>query len=875
MTASAVLLKDYRAPAFLIDQVELRFELGETGTRVSSRLQLRRQDSAIDALHLHGEQLELLGLTLDDKPLPAHRYQVTADTLTLFDPPAQFTLGVETLIHPELNTALEGLYKSSGNFCTQCEPEGFRKITYYLDRPDVMARFTTTVVAERERYPMLLSNGNPVERGELADGRHWVRWEDPFPKPSYLFALVAGDLGCVRDQFVTRSGRTVALEIYTEHDKVDQCAHAMASLKKAMRWDEERFGLEYDLDIYMIVAVSDFNMGAMENKGLNVFNTKFVLARPDTATDADFLGIESVIAHEYFHNWTGNRVTCRDWFQLSLKEGLTVFRDQEFSADMNSAAVARIDDVRNLRALQFPQDAGPLAHPVRPESYIEINNFYTVTVYEKGAEVVRMYQTLLGREGFRKGMDLYFQRHDGQAVTCEDFCAAMADANGRDLSQFMRWYRQAGTPTLKARGEYDAAQRRYTLHLAQSCPPTPEAADKEPFLIPVAVGLLDRDGSELPLRLSDETAATGARVLELTQAEQSFVFEDVPAAPVPSLLRGFSAPVKLVCDYSDEELLFLAAHDSDTFNRWEAAQQLGVRAVLQLLAVRAEGHAWSLPSTLAELFARLLADDSTDPALLEQMLTLPSEAYLAEQMAVIDVDGLFAAREFLRKGLALHHRAAFNALVERLAVHGAYSLDGEAIGRRALRNRCLDYLASLESALVHTMLSRQLESADNMTEQLAAITLIAHGEHPARLAALESFYTRWQREALVVDKWFTLQATSKRADTLKHVCTLLQHPAFNLRNPNKVRALVGAFCNNNAVRFHAADGSGYAFLVERIVELDPLNPQIAARLLGALTRWRQYDAGRQALMRGALERILDLRGLSPDVFEIASKALAG
>ena len=872
-------LADYRAPAYLVDSVDLRFELGETGTDVQATLQLRRNPAAGAGpapLVLDGQQLELLALALDGVPLPATRYQLDDAQLTVTDVPAAFRLDLTTRIHPETNTALEGLYRSSGNFCTQCEAEGFRKITYYPDRPDVMARFTTTVVAERARYPVLLSNGNPVGRGELGDGRHWVRWVDPYPKPAYLFALVAGDLGCVRDSFVTASGRGVALEIYTEHDKLDQCEHAMASLKRAMRWDEVRFGLEYDLDIYMIVAVSDFNMGAMENKGLNVFNTKYVLARPDTATDTDFIGVESVIGHEYFHNWTGNRVTCRDWFQLSLKEGLTVFRDQEFTADMHSAAVARIDDVRTLRAVQFPQDAGPLAHPVRPESYIEINNFYTVTVYEKGAEIVRMYQTLLGREGFRRGMDLYFRRHDGQAVSCEDFCAAMADANGRDLTQFLRWYRQAGTPVLTASGRYDAEARCYTLSLSQHCPPTPESATKLPFHIPVAIGLLAPDGRALPLTLAGEPqAGPPERVLELTGATQEFVFTGLDAAPVPSLLRGFSAPVKLDHAPAEDELLFLAAHDTDAFNRWEAAQQLGVRAVLGLLDERAAGRAWTLPAGLSTLFGRVLADESLDPALAEQMLTLPGEAYLGEQRTPIDPGGLFEAREFLRRALAGAHRAALTARHDALAPEGGYRLDGASIGRRALRNRCLDYLASLEDADAHARLAARWQAADNMTDQLCALALMANGDHPQREAALAAFYERWQHEALVVDKWFSLQASSPRADTLARVRELMSHPAFTIRNPNKVRALVGAFCNANPVRFHALDGSGYAFLAEQVQVLDALNPQIAARMLGALTRWRQYDAGRQPPMRAALEQVLARAGVSPDVYEIASKALAG
>ncbi|HXH03142.1 MAG TPA: aminopeptidase N [Candidatus Competibacteraceae bacterium] len=879
-TPKTIYRKDYTPPPYFIDTIALRFELGEEGSLVTATSRLRRNPHGPQELALDGKELQLLELRRDGEVLAQGRDfrlegEAKAQRLILLDPPERFELSVVTRIHPEANTALEGLYKSSGNFCTQCEAEGFRAITFFLDRPDVMAVYTTTIVADQARYPVLLSNGNPVASGELDGGRHFVTWHDPHPKPCYLFALVAGDLALLEDRYTTRSGREVKLRIYSEPHSIRQCDHAMESLKKAMRWDEERFGLEYDLDIYMIVAVADFNMGAMENKGLNIFNTKFVLASPATATDGDFQAVEAVIAHEYFHNWTGNRVTCRDWFQLSLKEGLTVFRDQEFSADMGSPAVKRINDVRMLRSLQFPEDAGPMAHPVRPESYIEINNFYTVTVYEKGAEVVRMYQTLLGRDGFRKGMDLYLRRHDGQAVTCDDFRAAMADANGVDLTQFERWYSQAGTPVVEVEDYYDAGTRSYTLTLRQSCPPTPGQANKLPFHIPLAVGLLDRHGHDLPLRLQGEAEPRGTtRVLELREAEQRFTFVGLSEAPLPSLARGFSAPIKLRYDYSDEQLSFLLAHDSDDFNRWEAGQTLLTRTLLKLVEERRQGHTLRLPATLLEACA-LALERVRDPALLAEILTPPGESYLAEQMAVVDVEGIHAAREFLIEALA---RQLGPRLLDTYHAHhdaGPYRLDGVAIGRRALKNRCLEYLMRLGDRDSLALCQTQLRSASNMTDELGALACLVNYDGAERDLALDEFYRRWQGEALVVDKWFALQAGSRLPDTVERVQRLLHHPAFNLRNPNKVRALIGSFCNGNPAQFHRADGAGYVFLAERILELDGLNPQVTARLAGALSRWRRYDEGRQVLMKIQLERILAKPGLSPDVYEVVSKSLAG
>ncbi len=866
---------DYRSPDYRIETVHLRFELGEDSTLVQSRLELTRISPRPCPLVLDGVELELLALRLDGEPLDADRYRLDAHGLTLEDPPQHCLLEVVTRIRPQDNTSLEGLFKSSGNFCTQCEAQGFRKITYYLDRPDVMARFTTTLVADPERYPVLLSNGNLTEQGRLEDGRHFATWEDPFPKPSYLFALVAGHLQSITDTYATRSGRQVDLRIYVEPENVHQCGHAMRSLKAAMAWDEQVFGLEYDLDIYMIVAVGDFNMGAMENKGLNVFNTVYVLAKPETATDADYQNIEGVIGHEYFHNWTGNRVTCRDWFQLSLKEGLTVYRDQEFTADrLGARAVKRIQDVRILRSAQFPQDAGPMAHPVRPDEYIEINNFYTVTVYNKGAEVIRMMEVLLGREGFRRGMDLYFQRHDGQAVTCDDFASAMEDANGADLGQFRLWYSQAGTPTLEASGHYDPDSRSYTLTLRQNCPPTPGQPDKQPFHIPVRMGLLGHFGQELPLRLAGENAATGtSRVLALRQGEQNFRFEDVAEAPLPSLLRGFSAPVKLHMDYSDAELAFLLAHDSDDFNRWDAGETLAVRTLLGLVEDFRQGREPAPSGILADAYRRVLTDPDLHPAMKAQILTLPGEGYLAEQMDVVDVDGIHGARTFLRQALATALRDVLLPVYEQGRESGPYTIDALAMGRRALTNRCLDYLARLDDPATRALATEQFGIATNMTDQLGALGVLAELDIPERATALESFYQQWRHEALVVNKWFTLQATAALPDTLGTVRALLDHSAFSIKNPNKVRALIGAFCQANPVHFHAASGAGYAFLADQVLNLNPLNPQVAARLLGALSRWRKYDPERQGLMRTQLRRILEAPNLSPDVYEIAVKSL--
>ncbi|TWA70660.1 aminopeptidase N [Azospirillum baldaniorum] len=877
-TPKAIRLQDYRPPAHLIDTVDLFFDLGEDVTTVRAQLGLRRNPARDDAaalpLTLDGQRLELVSVALNGQPLGDADYTVTPDHLTVHSVPETFTLETVVRIKPQENTALEGLYKSSGNFCTQCEAEGFRKITYFADRPDVMARYTTTITADKARYPVLLSNGNLIESGDLPDGRHRAVWEDPFPKPCYLFALVAGTLVHQEDRFRTASGRDVTLRIYVEPGNEDKVDHAMRSLIKSMRWDEEVFGLEYDLDIFNIVAVGDFNMGAMENKSLNVFNTKYILAKPETATDQDFLGIEAVVAHEYFHNWTGNRVTCRDWFQLSLKEGLTVFRDQEFSSDMNSRAVKRIADVQRLRTVQFPEDSGAMAHPVRPDSYVEINNFYTPTVYDKGSEVIRMYHTLLGPQGFRKGMDLYFQRHDGQAVTCDDFAAAMSDATGVDLTQFKRWYRQAGTPELDVTGAYDEAAKTYRLTVRQTVPPTPGQPVKEPMHIPLVMGLLGPDGADLPLRLAGEAEAAGtSRTLHITQAEQTFDFVDVPARPVPSLLRGFSAPVKLRADLTDGDLTFLMANDSDAFNRWEAGQTLATRLLLSLVADRQAGRELALPQSFIDAVGAILKDADQDPAFAAQALVLPTESYLGTQMEVIDPDAIHTVREFARRRLAEALRPGWLDTHRRNAGNEPFSVDAAAIGRRALKNLCLAYLMALEDEEALGLCLGQYRGAQAMTDVMAALQFLSNSNAPERDEAIAAFYERWKGEALVVDKWFSVQATSHRPDALERVTTLLAHPAFEIRNPNKVYALIGGFAGGNPVRFHDTSGAGYRFLADQVLRLDPMNPQVAARMVGPFSRLRRYDATRRALMKAELERIVATPGLSPDVFEVASKSL--
>lgn len=866
---STIFLKDYTVPEYLIDNVALNFTLDDDNTQVTSRLVMNRNSASLSSttsLTLNGENLTLLRVVLnDDIELTDADYTQTADSLIIHNVPQQhsFVLTIENSINPKANTALEGLYASNGMLCTQCEAEGFRKITYFLDRPDVMTRFTTTLIGDKDCYPVLLSNGNKIHHGDLDHNRHFVTWEDPFNKPCYLFALVAGQLECVADTFTTMSGRNVDLEIFVEaHDK-DKASHAVQSLKNAMLWDEQVYGREYDLDLYMIVAVSHFNMGAMENKGLNIFNTKFVLARPDTATDFDYEHIEAVIAHEYFHNWTGNRVTCRDWFQLSLKEGFTVFRDQEFTADRTSKGVKRIEDVNQLRTRQFAEDAGPLAHPIRPEAYIEINNFYTLTVYEKGAEVVRMIHTLVGVDGFRKGSDLYFDRHDGQAVTCEDFVKAMEDANGIDLTQFRRWYEQAGTPVLTVTQHYDAAAETLALTIKQHCPPTPNQAVKPPLFMPVTVGLLNPDGSE----------ATDEVILQLTEAEQIFTFTELKQPPVVSLLRGFSAPVKVVMERSLEELAFLLSYDSDEFNRWEAGQELASKIILGLVDDLQACRPLSVNPIIIRAFTQVLAHALHDLSYFSLLLSLPSEIYLAEQMAVVDVIAIHQARELVVRTLAEQLHVEFKAIY--LANHRDESgnFDAGAIGRRRIKNVCLAYLSKLEQPDIQQWASTQFATAGNMTDQMAALSVIVNSAHPEKAVCLASFYQQWQAEALVVDKWFALQASSSTPDTFANVQALMNHPAFDLKNPNRARSVIGAFSQANPVHFHAANGQGYAFLADQIIALNTLNPQIASRMVSALTSWRRFDASRQALIKAQLERIINTEAISKDVYEVASKSL--
>ena len=871
-----VRLADYTPPAYLVPSIDLSFDIRDESTLVTARLTSKRNAGADAAapLVLDGEELRLESIRLDGRPLTARDYQLDASHLTINEMPERCVLETVCRIDPRANTKLMGLYASRTGCFTQCEAEGFRRITYFLDRPDVMSRFTTTIRADKGRHPVLLSNGNCVAQGGAKFGRHWVKWVDPFPKPAYLFALVAAKLERLDDAFRTRSGRGVKLQIYVEPGKLDQAGFAMEALKKAMRWDEDVFGLEVDLDQYMIVAVGDFNMGAMENKGLNVFNTKYVLARPDTATDTDYQNIDRVVAHEYFHNWTGNRVTCRDWFQLSLKEGLTVFRDQEFGADMYSRPVQRIQEVRALRASQFPEDAGPMAHPVRPQSYIEISNFYTATVYEKGAEVVRMIHTLIGAEAFRKGMDLYFERHDGQAVTCDDFVQAMQDASGVDLAHFKRWYDQAGTPVLAVTDSYDPASRIYTLTIRQSTAPTPDQPDKAPLHIPFALGLVGAEG-DLPLKLAGEADASATtRVLSITASEARFRFEDVPEQPIPSLARGFSAPVKVEYAYRPADLAHLLAYDSDPFNRWEAGQRLATDLMLESIALIRAGRETHVSELAIDAYARVLADADADPAFAAEVLSLPSEGFLAEQMAEVDPDAIHLARVDLRRRLAHALNEDLHRAHMRFGSSAPYSPAAASAGRRALRNVCLSYLTEIASPQTRALAWRQFEQADNMTDALAAMSALAQIDCTERRQALETFYGRWKDEALVLDKWLAVQAGSRLPGTLAEVKRLMQHPVFDMKNPNKVRALVSSFCHGNHLHFHAADGSGYTFCADAVIALDALNPQVAARLARAFDRWRRFDAGRQQHARTALERIRAARGLSKDTLEVVGRALA-
>ena len=857
-----IYLKDYTPPAFLVDTVDLDFVIETGKTTVTATLAMRRNPAATgQALRLDGEGLETLSVTVDGKKAA---FLLSDNTLSIADVPDAFTLQTIVGIKPDQNTRLSGLYRSRDGYFTQCEAQGFRHITWFPDRPDVMSTYSVTLHADKATHPILLANGNPVAAGDEANGRHWAKWQDPFRKPCYLFALVAGKLDVLKDRFTTASGRCVQLAIYVEPGKLDQCPHAMAALQKSMQWDEERFGLECDLDHYMIVAVGDFNMGAMENKGLNIFNTKYVLARSDVATDVDFENIDRVVAHEYFHNWTGNRVTCRDWFQLSLKEGLTVFRDQEFGADLHNQQTARIREVRGLRAGQFPEDAGPMAHPIRPESFVEINNFYTATVYDKGAEVIRMIQTLIGRDGFRAGMDEYFRRHDGQAVTCEDFVAAMAAASGFDFSQFMRWYKQPGTPQVAVNGVFDAKTNSYTLNCTQS---NRRAADEAPYLIPIRVALFAEDGTCLP---------NSERLLQLTATSQSFVFTDLASAPIPSLLRDFSAPVVLDFDYTPQQLAVLLAHESDPFNAWEAGQRLASSLILDATAAIAAGQPVRWPADFVDAIRRLLQTQATrGAAFVAEAISLPGESTLAEMLDVVDPDALHAARNALRRHLAEQLEKEFFGLYSTLTASEAYAPSSEQAGRRALRNTCLGYLLELDTADSRQLALGQFQSADNMTDQFAALAALANvnaADCPERATALADFYAQWKDEALVVDKWLAAQSTSRRPDTLATVKALTAHPAFDISNPNKIYSLIRAF-GANLARFNAADGSGYAFIADQVLALHERNPQVASRLARCFDRWTKFDAARQAHAKVALLRIRDHANLSRDVFEVVTRAL--
>jgi aminopeptidase N len=873
--------KDYTAPAYWVDTVEMGFDLDPTATRVATVITMRRNHASPNRdVELLGDGAKLLTLRMNGRTLRknAKGYSIEGGKLRIADAPDAVTLEIETLVNPAKNTSMMGLYLSNGNFFTQCEAEGFRKITWFPDRPDVMAKYTVMLRGDKQAYPVLLSNGNLMEQGDLPAGRHYAKWEDPFRKPSYLFALVAGKLVCQEERFRLKSGRQALLQVWVEPGNLDKTQHAMASLKHSIRWDEQRFGLELDLDRFMIVAVGDFNMGAMENKGLNIFNTKYVLANPRIATDTDYSNIEAVVGHEYFHNWTGNRVTCRDWFQLSLKEGLTVFRDQEFSADMlgtdSGRAVKRIDDVRVLRQVQFSEDAGPMAHAVRPDSFVEISNFYTVTIYEKGAEVVRMYQTLLGRDGFRKGMDLYFKRHDGQAVTCDEFRAAMAKANGRNLAQFERWYSQSGTPQLKVESHYDAAKQTYALTLSQSSKPSKAQKHPLPFHIPVAVGLLDSKGRDMPLYLTGASKPVTTCVLELTRAKQTFTFTRVRSRPTPSLLRNFSAPVEMAYDYTDKELAHLMAHDSDAFNRWEAGQRLAMQRLMKLIAQVQRGEALTLDALFTDALRSTLNDRTLDPSFIEVMLTLPSEAMLAEQCKVIDPQAIHSARQFMRKTIAQRLKADLIAAYEANLTPGQYRPDAKSAGKRGLKNLCLAYLLAWDGKSTQQLALAQVNSADNMTDRLAALMGLVNAGSELAVTPLKRFYAAYQDEALVIDKWFSLQAVAETTD-VDTVRKLTQHPAFTLKNPNRARSLIFSFCNGNPSQFHAADGSGYAFWAEQVIALNKLNPQVAARLVRTLDHWKKYKPALKKQMQSALQKVAAIKGLSRDVHEVVERTLGG
>ena len=868
-----IYLENYQVSPFLVDTTNLVFELGDEQTTVTSKLEIRRNPESSDqaaSLELNSKgDVQLQWIEVDGERLQETAYSLSDNMLLVPELPASCELRIQVMIRPQDNTSMMGLYRSRTMYCTQCEAEGFRRITYFPDRPDIMSVFTVKIIADKASYPVLLSNGNAIERGELDSGQHFVTWHDPFKKPSHLFALVAGTLSVVEDSFTTMSGREIPLQIFVEEKDLDKCAHAMLSLKNSMRWDEEAYGREYDLDIFMIVAVDDFNMGAMENKGLNIFNTSAVLANPKTATDASFQRVEAIVAHEYFHNWSGNRVNLRDWFQLSLKEGFTVFRDTQFSADMNSATVKRIEDVAFLRTHQFAEDGGPMSHQVQPDSYMEINNFYTVTVYEKGSEIVGMYHSLLGAETFRKATDLYFDRHDGEAVTIEEFVRAMEDASGRDLSQFRRWYKQSGTPVLRVQSEFDEAAKTYTLNFQQSCPATPGQPEKQPFVIPVKLGLVAADGSDLVLNAEGQTEI----IVEVTEATHQLVIENINQQPVPSLLRGFSAPVKLEYDYSSEELAHLMAHDSDGFNRWDASQALSLSVLKQLIEDSLLDRPMVLDGQLVEAFQALLTDESLDPAMVALMLQLPSEALLHEEAETVHAAAIHDARSFMRTALAGCLAEPMQAIYERYNREQAYQPTIDQIGGRSLKNAVLGYLMLVDSGV--ELAWSQFNNADNMTDEAAALAALVNCPAAANYAAqaLASFEETYRNEALVMNLWLQIQASNSQPDGLQRVLALMEHAAFSMTNPNKIRSLIGAFANANLVNFHNPDGSGYRFLTEQILALNTVNPQIAARLVTPLTRWKKFPAPDGQKMREALQNIANDANLVKDLHEIVTKSL--
>jgi len=877
-TAPAIRLEDYQPPAYRIDKVYLDVQLDPAATTVKATLSFSRGDGTTDGtpLVLDGDELILKGLKLNGEDLPGTAYSAAPDRLEIPNPPAgPFELTLTTELNPDANTKLMGLYRSSGTFCTQCEAEGFRRITYFLDRPDVLAVYTTRLEAPKADCPVLLANGNPVETGEIeGSGRHYAVWHDPHPKPAYLFALVAGDLAQVPGRFTTVSGKDVALNIYVEHGKEALCGWAMDSLKRSMRWDEEVFGCEYDLDVFNIVAVSDFNMGAMENKGLNIFNDKYVLADPDTATDQDFANIEAVIAHEYFHNWTGNRITCRDWFQLCLKEGLTVFRDQEFSADMRSRAVKRIADVSLLKSHQFPEDAGPLAHPVRPRTYHEINNFYTATVYEKGAEVVRMLKTLLGDEKFRSGIDLYFKRHDGEATTIEAFLACFEDAAATDLSQFALWYEQAGTPVVTVETAHDPEGQTFSVSLSQEIPPVPGQKTARPAVIPLRFGLIGPNGEDMDITVPPEGATVSGDILVLENSHQEVTFRNIASPPVLSLLRDFSAPIRLSQNLTPEELLFLAAQDNDPFNRWQAVQSLAMQDLVRLAGLIREGKTGEPSEDVIRVFGSVLTDSSLDAALQAQALTLPSEADIAQELGKnVDPDAIHAARQLLRKAVARAHRGAFLPFVAGLGAEGTYSPDAEAAGKRALANRALHYYAVSGASDAAQLVWDRFSAADNMTDRLAALTLLVHDHMPQEQAALDSYRYRHEANSLAMDKWFMTQATAPGDETLEKVRALMSHPLYDANNPNRVRALLQSFATGNPTQFSRPDGAGFELVAESVLAIDSRNPQVASRLLTSFRSWRALDPQRSALAESALLRVSSCEDLSRDSRDIVDRTL--